>query len=112
MRKGFKMRSNFLEVLRDSSDSSNIDDSIEDFEWRNRQAKYVTSIKHTYEYFGYEYYMPLWEKSFVDYWRNIPTNNLVNQKLYIKQMYSICKKQKLKKKKDYTEERYFGIKTF
>ena len=54
----------------------------ETIEFYNRQVKYVINGTRNYEYFGYEWRMPLWDFEYLEYWEKVPFENKLNQKLY------------------------------
>ena len=70
---------------------------VEDFEWKNRQSKYVTGVLDSYEYFGFDAYLPLWHGSFINFWRNCSVKDLKNQNLYEKKIKIFSKKFDLEK---------------
>jgi asparagine synthase (glutamine-hydrolysing) len=37
-----------------------------------RQPKFIVNAVRTYEYFGYEWRLPLWDKDLVSFWLSIP----------------------------------------
>lgn len=47
-------------------------DSCEKWEWQERQAKYICNSVRVYEFFGYDWWMPLWDKEFVELWEVVP----------------------------------------
>ena len=47
-----------------------------------RQSKYVINQQRAYEFFNYNWTLPLWDKDLINFWRSIPYEYLVNQKLY------------------------------
>lgn len=54
-------------------------------EWYNiseRQAKYIVNSVRIYEYFGYEWLIPLWDNSIFEFWRKIPVEYRFNRRLY------------------------------
>lgn len=52
------------------------------FGWRERQAKYVASDQRSYELFGLEWRLPLWDKELMDFWGSIPVEQRADRKLY------------------------------
>ncbi|MEQ9457144.1 MAG: asparagine synthase C-terminal domain-containing protein [Alphaproteobacteria bacterium] len=51
-------------------------------EFENRQSKYVVSGQRTYEWFGFDWRLPLWDRDLVDYWRTAPLAAKLGQKRY------------------------------
>ena len=51
-------------------------------EFINRQSKYVLNGVKTYEYFGHEWSLPLWDRDYMDFWARVPLEYKANQKLY------------------------------
>ncbi|GAA3904739.1 hypothetical protein GCM10022228_13680 [Halomonas cibimaris] len=47
-------------------------DAYEKWEWQERQAKFICNSVRVYEFFGYDWWMPLWDKEFVDFWQDVP----------------------------------------
>lgn len=66
--------------------------NVEEFEWKNRQAKYVTGVIKSYEFFGFESYMPLWDGAFTNFWRQCSSKLLEKQNLYAKKINIFSKK--------------------
>ncbi len=54
------------------------------WEYKGRQICYVVNGQRTYEFFGYEWDMPLWEKTLVDFCQNLPIAQKKDQALYKK----------------------------
>ena len=42
------------------------------WEWRERQAKYICNSVRVYEFFGLDWWMPLWDKRFIGFFSNVP----------------------------------------
>lgn len=69
--------------------------SIDDFglyefsEFKNRQTKYVITVQRIYEFFGYEWRLPLWDKEYLDYWENIQLTHKINRNLFVEVMHDL-----------------------
>ena len=57
---------------------------LELLEYENRQTKFVVNSQRIYDNFQLKWVLPLWNKSFIKYWENVPLKYKLNQKLYIK----------------------------
>lgn len=51
-------------------------------EFHNRQAKYVLGNQRSYEVFGWDWRLPLWDKDYLDFWERVPLSLKFNQRLY------------------------------
>jgi asparagine synthase (glutamine-hydrolysing) len=47
-------------------------DTFEKWEWQERQAKFICNSVRVYEFFGYDWWMPLWDSEFIWFWENVP----------------------------------------
>lgn len=54
----------------------------ETWEYDGRQICYVVNGQRVYEYFGYDWEMPLWEKEYVDFFHPLPFKMKYGQQLY------------------------------
>ena len=52
------------------------------WEWQERQAKYIINAVRIYDFFGYAWRIPLWDRAIVDFWKRIPISFKVNKFLY------------------------------
>lgn len=52
--------------------------------WFTRQkvAKYVINSLRTYEWFGHEWRLPLWDNEYIEWWNRIPLRFRINSTLY------------------------------
>ena len=62
----------------------NICDFIYYYEFVNRQSKYVIQGQKIFEYYGYEWRMPLWDSKMIEFWSSVPNNYKNGQFLYKK----------------------------
>jgi asparagine synthase (glutamine-hydrolysing) len=60
--------------------------NFEYLEFMNRQAKFVISGQRSYEYFGYEWRLPLWEDEYLQFFNKLPLRYKKNQYLYKKML--------------------------
>ncbi|MEO1608767.1 MAG: asparagine synthase C-terminal domain-containing protein [Pseudomonadota bacterium] len=51
-------------------------------EFQDRQAKYVINGQRTYEFFGYDWRLPLWDRAYLDFWAEAPITAKKQQNLY------------------------------
>jgi len=54
------------------------------YEWQERQSKYVVNGQRMYEWFGFEWRLPLWSDELMYFWQNIPWQLKISQNLYKK----------------------------
>ena len=53
------------------------------YNWQERQAKYIGNSVRVYEHFEYDWWMPLWDKEFMRFWEFVPLRLRINRNLYI-----------------------------
>jgi asparagine synthase (glutamine-hydrolysing) len=53
------------------------------WEWQGRQSKFIVNAVRVYDFFGYEWRIPLWEKSVVAFWANVPLDLKIRKRLYV-----------------------------
>lgn len=58
-------------------------DVCEKWEWQERQAKFICNSVRVYEFFGYDWWMPLWDIEFVRFWGSVPLFSRRHRSLYI-----------------------------
>ncbi len=52
-------------------------------EFIDRQSKYVIAGQRAYEYYGYNWRLPLWDDEYILFWQKIPLEHKLKQKLYL-----------------------------
>ena len=57
-------------------------DLWEEYELLNRQTKYVINGQRSYEFFGYDWRLPLWHEDYLEFWRQVPKEFKIGQLLY------------------------------
>lgn len=55
-------------------------------EFVNRQSEYVINGQRMYEYYGYDWRLPLWNDEYLFFWQKVPLDFKIKQKLYIKML--------------------------
>jgi asparagine synthase (glutamine-hydrolysing) len=60
---------------------------MECLECIGRQSRMVMNQQRAYEYFGYEWRLPLWSDEMLYFWETVPYKYKVDQYLYIKALY-------------------------
>lgn len=53
------------------------------FNWGERQSKFIGNSVKVYEFFNYDWWMPLWDKQFTGFWEKIPVKLRVNRVFYV-----------------------------
>lgn len=47
-------------------------DAFETWDWQERQAKYIVNSVRVYEFFGFDWWLPLWDAEFMELWQEVP----------------------------------------
>lgn len=57
--------------------------AFEKWEWQERQAKFICNSVRVYEFFNYDWWMPLWDMEFVRFWQSTPLELRKGRRWYI-----------------------------
>lgn len=57
--------------------------AFERWEWEERQAKYIGNSVRVYDFYGLDWWMPLWDLEFMRYWREVPLDLRAGRKWFI-----------------------------
>lgn len=56
--------------------------AYEAFEWQERQAKFIINAVRLYEFHGYDWRLPLWDRGLMDFWAGVPLGLKMGKFLY------------------------------
>ena len=76
-----RLSESFKNFKLDSAQS--IIDAYEYWEWQERQAKFIINSVRVYDFWGYEWRIPLWDSELMDFWSAIPYRLKLRKKLYL-----------------------------
>lgn len=57
---------------------------FETFEWQERQSKYVVNGQRVYEWFGFNWRLPLWDDCVLDFWDGVNWRDKLGQGLFLR----------------------------
>lgn len=66
----------------DAHDTEAMASQAEWFNIQERQAKFIVNSVRAYEFFGYEWLIPLWDNAQFDFWARVPIAQRYQRKLY------------------------------
>ena len=71
-----------FEDLNDNSGMETFAAASAWFNVQERQAKFIVNSVRAYEYFGYEWLIPLWDNALFDFWAKVPITLRYQRRLY------------------------------
>ncbi|NLE27467.1 MAG: hypothetical protein GX625_19460 [Clostridiaceae bacterium] len=77
-----KIKEKIISLKETEPYSKSMGESFECWVSTEKVAKFVLNSVRAYEFFGFEWWTPFWDKDFVDYWYNVPDDFRKDQKLY------------------------------
>ncbi len=63
-------------------DTDSIVSVMEDWVLREYVSKYILNGVRAYEWHGFQWYLPLWDRAFIDFWQRVPNEFRHDQSLY------------------------------
>ena len=81
-----KIKETLWETIRKECSELNLNNAhlfYEYSEFIDRQSKYVISGQRVYEYYGYDWKLPLWDDEYLFFWKKVPSSLKFKQKLYL-----------------------------
>lgn len=79
-------------VMMELRDKTEFFDSVGMYhfwEWKERQAKYIANSVRVYEYFGYEWKLPFWDRRLIEFWDRVPADLRKDRYIFFKYMEKI-----------------------
>lgn len=70
------------ELERELGPSGSALTACETWDWRERQSKYIVNSVRAYEWYGYDWWLPLWTRGFLNAWNDVPLEFRVDQQAY------------------------------
>ncbi len=79
-----EQEANIRETLKDLPAETEQEQAAayEFWEWRGRQSKLIVNAVRGYEFFGYDWQIPLWDRGVMDFWRSVPLRFKPGKRLY------------------------------
>ncbi|MEK9657109.1 MAG: asparagine synthetase B family protein [bacterium] len=75
--------------LAETSDRGDNSSLLSCWNWQERQAKFIVNSCRVYEFFGYEWICPLWDKELMEYFKRLPMKfrkNKLHYDTYVNQL--------------------------
>ncbi len=63
--------------------------------WTERQSKFIGNSVRVYEFFGHNWWMPFWDREFLDYWSGISYENRLHKSIFKKYVNDLTTRQGL-----------------
>jgi len=63
-------------------DNESCANAVELFDFSERQAKFIVNSVRVYEFFGFEWRIPMWDAELIDFFLQVPISHRLNQFLY------------------------------
>ena len=72
--KEFTLESRLLDRINMAFDGSDVGvaNLYETWDWQERQAKYIVNSVRVYDQFRLDWWLPLWDAEFMEFWQNVP----------------------------------------
>lgn len=74
--------------IKNIADHEQFADAFEKWDWQERQAKYIVNAVRVYEFFGFDWWLPLWDVAFMAFWQDAPLALRQGRRWYLEQVRS------------------------
>lgn len=64
-------------------------ETYEEWDFNNRQSKFIINSMRVVESYDFDWYLPLWDENFLKFWLKVPIPQRINQELYTKMVQRI-----------------------
>lgn len=78
----FKINEKIKNSLDDELLDYPLSDIYENWEYKERQSKFVVNGQRAYEFLNFDWFLPLWDGEFVKFWTTVPLELRYKQNLY------------------------------
>ena len=68
--------------IKSHKGSCNAANLYEKWNWQENQIKRMVNSVKIYDFFGYDYWLPLWDYEYMDFWCRVPLIYRINKSLY------------------------------
>lgn len=113
--KNYTINDAIKNTLENYLNGSPMSDIYENWEYKERQCKFVVNGQRAYEFLNFDWFLPLWDAEFVKFWTTIPLELRYKQNLYKKYLFNWNYKDVFEKVNDnvtgFTGLNNFGVKT-
>lgn len=55
---------------------------FEQWVWQEWQSKYIVNGVRVYDFWGHKWWLPLWDKEYMNFWRSVPVKWKIQKRLY------------------------------
>jgi asparagine synthase (glutamine-hydrolysing) len=78
-----RIRQRIRSMVTEPLDSAGLASVMEEWNWQERQAKFIVNSVRAYELWGCSWWLPLWDSAMLDFWARVPLEWRLGQRLYI-----------------------------
>ena len=78
----FRFRERILRILEPLQRFPDAASALESWEVQERQAKCIVNSVRVYEFWGYSWWLPFWDREFLSFWKHVPLALRVQQSFY------------------------------
>lgn len=58
-------------------------DIYQKYNYSERQTKFITNSIRTYDYYGYKWYLPYWDKEYINFWKTVNFNLKFERRVFV-----------------------------